>query len=100
MIALLRFVAEKSSSAKHMLVYGNPNFLTTDLPKTTDSSVLFYVNKGGSYQAVTQGQVQEKGEEFRKQNSIKKDDTLLVIGNGTSPSVFAYGIMTLTSTRY
>jgi len=50
------------------------------------------LKKGGNYQSITHEQIQQKGEEFLKQNSIQKGDTLLVVGNVNSPSVFAYGV--------
>lgn len=62
--------------------------------------MLFYVKKGGNYQSITHDQIQQKGEEFWKQNSIQKGDTLLVIGNVNSPSVFAYGKMTLFKSSF
>lgn len=73
------------------MVYGNPNFLTHTVSKTSDNSVLFYVKKGGSYQSITHGQIQQKSEEFNKQNNLGKTDTLLIAGNSNAPSVFAYG---------
>lgn len=77
---------------RHILVYGNPNFLASGLPKTSDSSALFYVKKGSNYQSITHGNLQQKVDEFRKQNSIDQNHTILVVGNTNTPSAFAYGL--------
>jgi len=77
---------------RQLLVYANKNLTTYSLPTDLSSSLpLYYAKSAGSYKEYTLGDINNFAEQFRSQNDITKDDTIVVSGCPYCPGTFATG---------